>query len=101
MEIGSNVPDTAPDETSHIFALPSPLAVARYWPFGLKAIAIEGIQTGTLTEARDLIDLVRDRKLTPPPISERPLGQAQAALDALRQGQVVGRSVLTTRAITR
>jgi alcohol dehydrogenase, propanol-preferring len=62
--------------------------------FGLKAIAIEGIQTGTLAEARDLIELARDRKLTPPPISERPLGQAQAALDALRQGQVVGRSVL-------
>ena len=54
--------------------------------FGLKAIAIEGIQTGTLA---------RDRKLVPPPISERPLVEAQAALDALRKGQVVGRTVLT------
>ena len=63
--------------------------------FGLKAIAIEGIQTGTLAQARELMTLARDRKLVPPPISERPLVEAQAALDALRKGQVVGRTVLT------
>jgi alcohol dehydrogenase len=34
-------------------------------------------------------------KLAPPPISERPLGEAQAALDDLRAGRVVGRVVLT------
>ena len=63
--------------------------------FALKAIAIEGIQTGTLAEARELIALARDRKLRAPPIGERPLGEAQAALDALRAGRVVGRTVLT------
>src|SRR5215470_5845735 len=31
--------------------------------FALKAIAIEGIQTGTLTQARELLALARDRKL--------------------------------------
>jgi alcohol dehydrogenase, propanol-preferring len=63
--------------------------------FGLKAMAIEGIQTGTLEEARELLTLARDWKLAPPPISERPLAQAQAALDDLRAGRVVGRVVLT------
>jgi len=63
--------------------------------FALKAFAIEGSQTGTLAEARALIDLVRRRKLEAPPIRERPLAQAQAALDALRAGRVVGRTVLT------
>jgi len=63
--------------------------------FALKAIAIEGIQTGSLAEARELIDLARGGKLAPPPIGERPLAQAQAALDALRAGQVLGRTVLT------
>jgi D-arabinose 1-dehydrogenase-like Zn-dependent alcohol dehydrogenase len=61
----------------------------------LKAMAIEGTQTGTLAEARELIDLARGGKLTPPPIGERPLAEAQAALDALRAGRVVGRTVLT------
>ena len=51
--------------------------------FGLKAMAIEGTQTGTLAEARELIALARAWKLSPPPISERPLAQAQAALDDL------------------
>jgi len=64
--------------------------------FALKAIAIEGIQTGTLTQARELLALARDRKLVPPPLAERPLAQAQAALDALRSGHVVGRTVLTS-----
>ena len=63
--------------------------------FALKAMAMEGIQTGTLAEARELMTLARDRKLGSPPISERPLGEAQAALDALRAGRVVGRVVLT------
>ncbi len=63
--------------------------------FALKAIAIEGIQTGTLGEARELIALVQQQGLPPLPLSERPLSQAQAALDDLRAGRVVGRVVLT------
>jgi alcohol dehydrogenase, propanol-preferring len=71
-----------------IFAMPVAL-------FGLKAITIKGIQTGTLAEAREVMALAREGGLKPPPIVEQPLGQAQAALDALRAGQVVGRVVLT------
>jgi len=63
--------------------------------FPLKAMTIEGTQTGTLAEARELIDLVRTKNIAPPPIAERPLAQAQATLDDLRAGKIVGRAVLT------
>jgi alcohol dehydrogenase len=64
--------------------------------FPLKAMTIEGTSTGTLTEARELIDLVRSKSINPPPIAERPLGQASTTLDDLRAGKIVGRVVLTT-----
>ena len=63
--------------------------------FPLKAMTIEGTTTGTLAEARELIDLVRAKNIAPPPIAERPLDQAQATLDDLRAGRIVGRVVLT------
>jgi D-arabinose 1-dehydrogenase-like Zn-dependent alcohol dehydrogenase len=63
--------------------------------FPLKAMTIEGTQTGTLAEARELIDLVRAKNIAPPPIAERPLAQASATLDDLRGGRIVGRVVLT------
>jgi D-arabinose 1-dehydrogenase-like Zn-dependent alcohol dehydrogenase len=63
--------------------------------FPLKAMTIEGTTTGTLAEARELIDLVRAKNITPPPIAERPLNQASTTLDDLRGGKVVGRVVLT------
>ena len=63
--------------------------------FPLKAMSIEGTTTGTLAEARELIDLVRAKNILPPPIAERPLSGAQAALEDLRSGKIVGRMVLT------
>jgi len=60
----------------------------------LKAIAIEGTQTGTLAEAREVLELSRQPDFTFPPITQRPMNEAQAALDALRAGRVVGRIVL-------
>jgi alcohol dehydrogenase len=60
----------------------------------IKAITIEGSITGTLAEARELIDLARTGKLTTIPTHDRPLKEAQASLDALRAGRVVGRTVL-------
>ena len=63
--------------------------------FVLKAMAIEGVLTGTLEEAQAVMALARAGKIAPPPISERPLGEAQAALDDLRHGRVVGRVVLS------
>jgi D-arabinose 1-dehydrogenase-like Zn-dependent alcohol dehydrogenase len=62
----------------------------------IKAMTIEGALTGTLAEARELIDLARTGKLATIPTHERPLDQAQAALDDLRAGRIVGRAVLST-----
>ncbi len=63
--------------------------------FPLKAMTIEGTMTGTLAEARELMDLVRVKNIAPPPIAERPLDQASKTLDDLRAGMIVGRVVLT------
>jgi D-arabinose 1-dehydrogenase-like Zn-dependent alcohol dehydrogenase len=60
----------------------------------IKAITIEGSLTGTLSQARELIELARAGKISPIPIQTRPLDQAQAALTDLRAGRVVGRTVL-------
>lgn len=60
----------------------------------LKAMSLEGIMTGTLAEAREVVALAKDGKIAPLPISERPLNQASEALDDLRAGRVVGRIVL-------
>jgi alcohol dehydrogenase len=58
-------------------------------------MTIEGVMTGTLAEARELMALARSGHAPTMPIAERPLAQAQAALDDLRAGRVVGRVVLT------
>jgi alcohol dehydrogenase len=67
------------------------MAAAR---FAIKAMSIEGTLTGTLAEARELLDLARTGKIAPIPTHDRPLNEAQAALDDLRAGRVVGRTVL-------
>ncbi len=64
--------------------------------FGIKAMTIEGTLTGTLDEARELLDLVRAKNISPIPTRGRPLKEAQAALDDLRAGRIVGRTVLST-----
>ncbi len=61
----------------------------------IKAMTIEGTLTGTLAEARELLELARSGKITPIPTHDRPLDEAQAALDELRAGRVVGRTVLS------
>jgi len=63
--------------------------------FPIKAMTIEGTLTGTLTQAREVIELARGAKFAPIPIRERPMRDAQAALDDMRAGRVVGRVVLT------
>jgi alcohol dehydrogenase len=63
--------------------------------FAIKAMTIEGTLTGTLAEARELLDLARSKKITPIPTRDRPLSEAQMALDDLRAGRVVGRTVLS------
>ena len=60
----------------------------------IKALSIEGVLAGTLAEAHELFDIARAGKITPLPIFERPLEEAQSALEDLRRGRVVGRVVL-------
>ncbi len=56
-----------------------------------------GHQTGTLAEARELIDLVRTNKYRcAADRGAAAMAQAQATLDDLRGGKIVGRVVLTT-----
>jgi len=64
--------------------------------FPLRAMTIEGTLVGRLDEAREMLDLARAGKVSPVPIIERPLSAAQATLDDLRNGRIVGRVVLTT-----
>ncbi|MBZ0216821.1 MAG: hypothetical protein K8F25_09735, partial [Fimbriimonadaceae bacterium] len=62
--------------------------------FPLRAISIEGSFVGTLEEAVEILDMVRQGKIQPIPIEKRPLLSANKTLDQLRKGQIVGRVVL-------
>lgn len=60
----------------------------------MKAITIQGSYIGSLSELKALVDLVRERGLPEVPLDCRPLDQADAALNDLRDGKVIGRVVL-------
>lgn len=70
--------------------LTAPLLMIAMRPF-----SIIGSYTGSLSEAEEMMALVRTGKVAPIPIEERPLGAANQALDDLRAGRIVGRVVLT------
>ncbi|HJP19965.1 MAG TPA: alcohol dehydrogenase [Alphaproteobacteria bacterium] len=71
-------------------ALPISLAL-----LPLKMLRISGSYVGTLAEMNELMALVRAGKLTPVPVTERPLAEAPQALQDLREGKVLDRYVLT------
>lgn len=60
----------------------------------MKALTIEGSYVGSLQDMKDLMALVQQEHIPPPPVSKRPLDDAQAAIDDLREGKVTGRTVL-------
>ncbi len=60
----------------------------------LKQITIRGSYVGSPAEMAELLALARSGALPALPIDERPLAAAQAALDDLRAGRVLGRVVL-------
>lgn len=69
------------------------------WPIAfipMKAAQILGSYTGSLQEMSDLLQLVKDGKITPIPVHKHPLADADKVLTSLRQGKVTGRAVLTT-----
>lgn len=63
--------------------------------FPFRAIAVRGSYVGTLSEMRELLELVRAGKVAPVPVERRPLEQASAALTDLQAGRIIGRVVLT------
>lgn len=69
------------------FKIPIPM-------FPLRAISIIGTFVGSLAEAIEMISLVQSGAISPIPIETRPLDQASATLDDLRQGKISGRVVL-------
>jgi D-arabinose 1-dehydrogenase-like Zn-dependent alcohol dehydrogenase len=60
----------------------------------LRAASIIGSYVGSLQEMHDLLQLARGGTLPPMPLAERPLEDANAVLDELRQRKVKGRVVL-------
>ena len=60
----------------------------------LKQLTVRGSYVGSLAEMGELMRLARGGAVAPLPIDERPLAEAQSALDDLRAGAVLGRVVL-------
>lgn len=60
----------------------------------LKGVSIIGNYVGSLAEAKAMLALVKQGKVPPIPVATRSLAEAQEALDDLRAGRTVGRTVL-------
>jgi len=61
----------------------------------IKAITIQGSYVGNLQETKELLDLVRAKKIAPIPVTPMPLAKANDALTSLKEGRLVGRAILT------
>lgn len=61
---------------------------------GVKGVTIYGNLVGNLEETRQVVELVRNGKLAPIPVTRRPLSEANEALLDLRAGKVFGRAIL-------
>ena len=60
----------------------------------LMMLSIRGSYVGTLQEMHEVMALARAGKVPPIPVAARPLAEANAVLQELRDGQVLGRVVL-------
>jgi D-arabinose 1-dehydrogenase-like Zn-dependent alcohol dehydrogenase len=63
-------------------------------PIAQRAIAIVGSYVGSLQELKEVVALAKKHRLKPLPVETRPAAQANAALEDLKAGRVVGRVVL-------
>ena len=63
-------------------------------PIAQRAIGIVGSYVGSLQELKDVVALAKKKKIRPAPVETRPADQANAALEDLKAGRVVGRVVL-------
>lgn len=60
----------------------------------MRPLTLQGSYVGTLEELRELVALVRQTRMRAIPVHRRPLSEANAALEDLHAGRVVGRTVL-------
>lgn len=63
-----------------------------------RAHSVEGTNTGSVQDLRDVIALANEGKLPPTPVAIMPKNCANEALRALKQGKITGRLVLTDMA---
>ena len=68
-------------------------------PIAQRAIGIVGSYVGNLQELKELMALAKKGKLKPLPVSTRPGSEANAALEDLKAGRVIGRVVLDFEAL--
>jgi D-arabinose 1-dehydrogenase-like Zn-dependent alcohol dehydrogenase len=62
--------------------------------FAFTGCQIMGSVTGSPAEMKEMMDLVTGGKVTPVPIIKRKLDEADATLQELRKGLIMGRAVL-------
>lgn len=60
----------------------------------MRPLTLQGSYVGTLEELRELVALVRRSGMKAIPVARRPLSEANAALQDLQAGRVVGRAIL-------
>jgi len=60
----------------------------------MRPLTLQGSYVGTLQELQELVSLARRTKMAPIPVTRRPLAQANAAMEDLHHGRIVGRTVL-------
>jgi D-arabinose 1-dehydrogenase-like Zn-dependent alcohol dehydrogenase len=63
-------------------------------PIAQRAIGIIGSYVGNLQELKEVVALAKKKKIRPTPLETRPATQANAALEDLKAGRVLGRIVL-------
>ena len=68
-------------------------------PIAQRAIGIVGSYVGNLQELKEVVALAKKGKIRPAPVETRPAGEANAALQDLQAGRVLGRVVLDFEAV--
>jgi D-arabinose 1-dehydrogenase-like Zn-dependent alcohol dehydrogenase len=68
-------------------------------PIAQRAIGIVGSYVGNLQELKEVVALAKKGKIKPPPVQTRPASDANAALEELKAGKVLGRIVLDFEAV--
>ena len=68
-------------------------------PIAQRAIGIVGSYVGSLQELKEVVALAKKGKIKPPPVQTRPASDANAALEELKAGKVLGRIVLDFEAV--